>query len=136
MNPNPAAPNRQQSTNWQGHALARYVFPYDIGFAANFRAQSGFAYARILTANLPNAGTTRFFETNIDQNRSDTTPILDFRLDKAFKMNRYKVTLMFDIFNATNSNAITNFILTSGQFNRIIATLDPRTAQFALRLDF
>ena len=46
------------------------------------------------------------------------------------------MTGMFDLFNSLNSNAVTNFILTSGQFNRIIATLDPRTAQVAVRLDF
>ena len=117
--------------------IARYSFKYDIGVAANLRAQSGFGYARVLTANLPNAGTTRFFEEDLDSNRSDTTPILDFRVDKAFKLGgKYRITAMFDLFNATNSNAVTNFIMTSGSFNKIIATLDPRTAQFAFRLDF
>jgi hypothetical protein len=141
MDVNPAVPNRQKSQNWQGRLIARYTFKYDIGVAANLRAQSGYAYAPILSASLPNAGTTRFFATNIDANKSDTTPILDFRVDKAFRVGKYRFTGMFDLFNSLNSNAVTNFILTQGSnptngFNKIIATLDPRTAQFGLRFDF
>jgi carboxypeptidase family protein len=141
MDPNPAVGVRQQSTNWQGRAIARYEFKGDIGVAANLRAQSGYAFAEVLSAPLPNAGTTRFFAQDIDNNRSDTTPILDFRVDKAFKVgSRMKITGMFDLFNSLNSNAVTNFILTSGSatsgFNKIIATLDPRTAQIGFRLDF
>ena len=136
MDVNPAVPNRQKSQNWQGRLIARYTFKYDIGVAANLRAQSGYAYSEILSASLPNAGTTRFFATNIDANKSDTTPILDFRVDKAFRFGKYRFTGMFDLFNSLNSNAVTNFILTSGQYNKIIATLDPRTAQFGLRFDF
>jgi len=137
LNPNPSVSNRQKSTNWQGRLIARYVFPYDIGFAANLRAQSGYAYARVIAnVALPNAGTTRFFAENIQNNRSDTVPILDFRLDKAVHIGRYKVTGLFDLFNSLNSNAVTNFVLTNGNFNQIIATLDPRVAQFAIRFDF
>jgi hypothetical protein len=137
LNPNPSVSNRQESTNWQGRAMARYVFKYDIGAAANLRAQSGFAYARIVSdVALPNAGTLRFYQEDIKNNRSDTVPILDFRVDKAFPLGRYKVSALFEIFNVTNSNAITNFVLTNGSYNRVIATLDPRTAQFGLRFDF
>jgi hypothetical protein len=141
MNPNPAVSTRQKSTNWQGRAIARYEFKYNVGVAANLRAQSGFAYAEILSAALPNAGTTKFFAEDINNNRSDTTPILDFRVDKGFRFgSHYRITGMFDLFNSLNSNAVTNFILTSGSatngFNKIIATLDPRTAQVGIRLDF
>jgi outer membrane receptor protein involved in Fe transport len=142
MDVNPLVANRQKSTNWQGRAIARYEFKGDVGVAANLRAQSGYAYAEVLSAPLPNAGTTRFFAQDINNNRSDTTPILDFRVDKSFKMGgHYRITGMFDLFNSLNSNAVTNFILTSGSnatngYNKIIATLDPRTAQFGLRLDF
>ncbi|HEX7136857.1 MAG TPA: carboxypeptidase regulatory-like domain-containing protein, partial [Vicinamibacterales bacterium] len=81
MDVNPAVGNRQKTTNWQGRAIARYEFKYDIGFAANLRAQSGFGYAEVLSAPLPNAGTTRFFAQDLSNNKSDTTPILDFRVD-------------------------------------------------------
>jgi len=79
----------------------------------------------------------RFYDQDIKNNRSDTVPILDFRLDKAFQIGRYKVTGMFDAFNLANSAAVTNFNLTNGaSYNQIIAALDPRTFQLGLRFDF
>jgi hypothetical protein len=133
----PTVPVRQKSTNWQGRVLARYVFPFEIGAAANVRVQSGYAYAPIYQTTLPNAGTVRFFAANIDSNRSDTVPILDLRADKAFRIGKYRFTGMADLFNATNSNAVTNFTMINGaNFNKIIAALDPRTFQFGVRFDF
>jgi TonB dependent receptor len=136
-NASPTVPNRQKSTNWQGRAIARYVFKYDIGAAVNMRVQSGFAYSRIWSAALPIAGTVRVFSDNIENNRSDTVPILDLRVDKAFRIGRYRFTGMADLFNVTNSNAVTNFVLVNGaNYNKINATLDPRTFQVGIRFDF
>jgi hypothetical protein len=134
----PAVPNRQKSTNWNYRLLGRYEFPYQLGFGVNWRVQSGWPYARRITATLPNAGTVRFFVEPIERNRSDTVSILDFRLDKAFALNsRSKITVFGDIYNVLNSNPVTNFNLLNGsQFNRIVATLDPRTAQIGARLEF
>ena len=48
-----------------------------------------------------------------------------------------KLTGMFDLFNALNTNAVTNFNLVNGsKFNLINATVDPRTAQVGIRLAF
>jgi hypothetical protein len=133
----PEVSNRQESTNWQARAFGRYVFPYEVGVAANVRAQSGWQWARLVTVGLPNAGTQTFFLERIDRNRSDTATLLDFRVDKAFLFDRYRLTLMFDLYNTLNSNAVTNFNLNNGaRFNEIIATLDPRTAVVGIRFDF
>lgn len=133
----PTVPNRQRSTNWQGRLMGRYVFPRDLGAAVNLRMQSGFAYSRLITISLTNAGTQTFFAEDISNNRSDRTAILDIRVDKAFKVGRYRFTGMLDLFNALNSNAVTNFNLANGSaYNKIIATLDPRTAQIGIRFDF
>jgi hypothetical protein len=41
------------------------------------------------------------------------------------------------VYNVTNSNAVTNFFLTSGAtFNRIIAAFNPRTIQLGIRVSF
>jgi hypothetical protein len=133
----PLVSNRQKSNNWQGRAIARYLFKGDIGVAANYRVQSGFAFSRIIAVSLKNAGSTRFYDQDIKNNRSDTVPILDLRIDKAFRVGRYKLTGMLDAFNLANSNAVTNFNLINGaSFNQVIATLDPRTVQFGVRFDF
>lgn len=138
QNVNPAVSNRQESTNWQARLLGRYVFPYELGVSANVRAQSGWQYSRLLRVALPNAGTQTFFAEDIDNNRSDEVVIVDLRADKAFTFGgRYRVTLMADLFNALNSNAVSNFNLLNGsQFNRIIATLDPRTLMLGARFGF
>jgi len=103
----------------------------------NLRVQSGFAYAPIYTTVLPVAGTVRFFSANTENNRSDTVPIIDLRGDKAVTIGKYRFTLMADLFNVANSNAVTNFTLVNGaNYNRIIAALDPRTFQVGIRFDF
>jgi transposase len=59
------------------------------------------------------------------------------RLDKSFRLGRYTLSGMLDVFNVMNSNAVTNFVLTNGpSFGQIISALDPRTAQVALRIAF
>jgi hypothetical protein len=137
QNVNPTVPNRQKSTNWQGRLMGRYAFPYQLGLAVNLRAQSGWPYARLVQVALPNAGTQTFLMDDIRNNRSDNAVLLDLRVDKAFRIGGYKVSVMGDLFNALNSNAVTNFFLTNGaNYNKIIATLDPRTAQLGLRLEF
>jgi hypothetical protein len=130
--------NLQKSSNWTARTMGRYVFPWDVGVGVNLRVQSGWPYARRLQASLPNAGTVFFFAEPIDNNRSEVVPILDFRVDKAFRFaDRYRITLMADLFNAMNSNSVTNFVLLNGtNFNRIVATLDPRTFMVGGRFDF
>jgi hypothetical protein len=133
----PAVPNRQNSTNWTGRLMGRYVFPYDMGAAVNLRLQSGWMWARLISAALPNAGTQVFFMENIENNRSDATALLDLRWDKSFRFGKYRVMAMADLFNVMNSNSVINFNLTNGaNFNRINATLDPRTFMLGFRFDF
>jgi len=136
-NVRPDVPNRQKTSNWQTRIAARYVFKYDIGAAVNYRVQSGYGFARVIPVTLPNAGTASYFYEDLDNNYSDTVPILDFRVDKTFRFDRFRLGVMLDLFNATNSNAVSNFVLTNGTaYNRIVATLDPRTAQIAVRFEF
>jgi hypothetical protein len=138
QNVRPEVPNRQQTTNWQTRLAARYVFRYDVGVGVNYRVQSGYGFTRIIPFNLPNAGTVQFFYDNLDNQYSDTVPILDLRVDKTFvTRGRYKLGVNFDVYNALNSNPVSNFNITNGtQYDRIIATLDPRTAQVGFRFAF
>jgi hypothetical protein len=134
----PEVSNRQDNSNWQARVLGRYVFPFQIGLGVNWRAQSGWQYARLLRVVLPNAGTQTFFAENIENNRSDMVSLLDFRVDKAFTFGgKYRFTVMAELFNSMNTNAVSNFNLLNGsQYDRIIATLDPRTFQLGFRFDF
>jgi hypothetical protein len=67
---NPNAPNRQKTTMYHAQLAGRYTFPYDVGFAANYRFQSGFPYAFIVPdgsvpLNICNFECS-FFSTNLD----------------------------------------------------------------------
>jgi len=127
----------QKTTTWDAHLSARYEFKYDIGVAVNYSGQSGWPYARIITAKLPNAGNVAFFSSDLDNARNDNIQLLAIRLDKSFTINKVKITGMLDLFNALNTNAVTNFNIVNGsKFNLINATVDPRTAQVGLRLSF
>jgi len=134
---NPAVPNRQTSSNWQFHMSGRYQLPYQIGVGGNVQVQSGWPYARLVPVSLPNAGTQTFFAENIADNRSDTVPLVGVRVDRSFPYGAHRVQVMLDLFNLLNSNAITNFALVNGAtYDKIIATLQPRTVQLGVRLEF
>ncbi len=140
LNPNPAVSNRQETTVYHLAMMGRYVFPWEIGFAANYRFQSGFPFARIIsdgtTTPILNATPSPFFVEDLKNNRSDNVHLLNFRVDKAFTVGKMKITGMFDLYNVLNTNPVTNFNLYSGGFGDIIAVLDPRVAQVGIRVAF
>jgi outer membrane receptor protein involved in Fe transport len=131
--------NRQKNTNWQARLLGRYEVPVaGVGLGGNVRVQSGYPYAPVANIRLANAGTVNVFVDNIDSTHADTAALLDLRIDRSFTVTKSaKITGMLDVYNLANSNAVTNFFLTSGTtYNRIIAALNPRTLQFGLRFTF
>lgn len=143
LTPNPAVPNRQETTVWHYQFLGRYTFPKDIGVAANWRVQSGFPYSPYVTdgdtspgLNLSNFGAP-FFIQNLSENRSDNVSLLNLRADKAFQIGKFKFTGMLDVYNVLNQDAVTNFNLALGPgYKGVIAALDPRVFQAGLRLEF
>ncbi len=137
FNVNPAVDTLQQTTTWDAHLSARYTFAYDIGAAVNFSGQSGWPYSRYVSVRLPNAGTRNVWLSNLSDNRADNIYLLALRVDKAFTVDKLKLTAMLDLFNALNSNAVTNFNIANGaRFNQINATVDPRTLEVGFRVEF
>ncbi len=141
VNPNPAVSNRQKTTMYHFQAMGRYTLPYEVGFAVNYRYQSGFNYSEIIadgdTKPGLNVSPSPFFVQNLDQNRSDNVSLLNFRVDKGFTFGgHYKLTGILDLYNVLNANPVTNFSVTNGNFGQIIAVLDPRVMQVAARFEF
>ena len=141
VNANPSVPNRQKTTMYHFQAMGRYTLPYEVGFAVNYRYQSGFNYSEVIadgnTTPGLNISPSPFFVQNLDQNRSDNVSLMNIRVDKGFTFSgHYKITGIFDLYNVLNANPVTNFSLTNGNFGSIISVLDPRVAQVALRLEF
>lgn len=128
----------QNSTNWGFKAASRYEAGHGIGLAGTLRVQSGYPWAPIHRASLPRVGTVPFFLENVENNRSETTAVIDFRIDKAFRFaDRYTVTVLADVYNLLNSNAETNFNMRTGSnFNRIVEWLGGRTLKLGFRFQF
>lgn len=131
-------PHLQDLTNWQGKAAARYVMPYDIGLAGTLRYVSGFPWAPLLTVGVGNVGNQTIFLDNLDNRRSDTVTILDFRLDKAVALgDSAEIQLMVDFFNALNNTSETNFVMSAGSTHRKpIEWIQGRTIGLSARLTF
>ena len=78
-----------------------------------------------------------FFTKNLDQNRSESVNLLNFRIDKAVPIQgRFKASVMLDIYNVLNADPVTNFNLNVTSPRTVIAVLDPRVFQLGFRLEF
>lgn len=120
------------------HLSANYEFPYQIGVGATFLIQSGWNYARIISVNLPNAGSQEFWMNDLSTNRSQNVPQLNLRFSKAFNIpGGHRFSAMLDLYNLLNANPITNFqILNGSRYNQVINLLSPRTLELGLRFEF
>jgi hypothetical protein len=138
-NPNRRRLGRQETTYWNYKLVGRYVFPYEIAVSSSYKLQSGFNWARAISVPLENAGSEEILAEPVNSNRTENVNILDFRLEKSFRISSRggRFTGMVDIFNITNANPITNFrVVTGPRFKEVISLLDPRIVRFGVRYDF
>jgi Carboxypeptidase regulatory-like domain len=139
---NPAAPNRQKTTGYGAQLAGHYTFNYNIGVGLNYRFQSGFPYSPIVPDGTVGLNVCNFncafFAQNLDQNRSESVNLMNFRIDKSFPLGgTRKATLMLDIYNLLNADPVTNFNLNQGaSYKTVIAVLDPRVFQMGFRFEF
>jgi hypothetical protein len=136
--PNQRRLGPHSQTWWNFKVVGRYELPLGFATGVSYKLQSGYNWARIISVGLPNAGSESVFAEPLDANRAPNVGILDVRLDKSFSLPRAgEVTLIADLFNATNSNVVTNARNTSGtRFKEVISVLDPRVFRFGVRYSF
>ena len=137
--PNQRTLGKQKHTYYNFKLLGRYEFPLGFSAAASYKFQSGFNWARSISVQFPNAGAETVFAEPLDANRAPNVHILDFRAEKSFALGgrRGRITALLDVFNALNSEAVTNFRNTSGtRYKELIALLDPRAIRLGLRYQF
>jgi hypothetical protein len=135
--PNQRLFGRERSTLWNYKLIGRYVFPYDIGVSASYKLQSGRNWGRTISVSLPNAGSETVRVERVNAQRAPNVGIFDIRFDKSFTLKQGgRLTAMVDIFNATNSDVVTNFRITTVRYKEIIALLDPRVVRLGIRWDF
>ena len=128
---------RQDSTFWNFKVVGRYVFPNEVGLSTSFKLQSGYNYARSISARLPNAGSERIHATPIADNRAQNVGIWDIRVDYTFFLGaRTRFTVMGDVYNLLNANPVVNFRAFSGsRYREVISLLDPRVFRVGVRFE-
>ena len=87
-----------------------YVFPLGINLTAHFHAITGRSWeTRYRTSRLAQGRVTFRTEAN-GSHHYDIAPILDMRLEKTFTFaGRYRLGLMFDVFNLFNNDTVTSW---------------------------
>jgi len=135
------APNRQKTTMYHAQLSGHYSFPGEVGVGVNYRFQSGFPYSLIIPDGTVDLNVCNFncafFATNMDQNRSESVNLLNFRIDKSVPISgTFNASVMLDIYNVLNADPVTNFNLNVTSPRNVIAVLDPRVFQLGFRLEF
>ncbi len=128
----------QDSATWGFKVAGHFILPADIGLGVNAQINSGWNYARLANPRFPNIGSNiRVFVENIENNRSDTVPLVNIRLDKRFALPHGTFTLMGDLYNILNSNNVLNWQLRTGStYGDVIQALDPMTFMLGLRYEY
>jgi outer membrane receptor protein involved in Fe transport len=137
-NPNQRRFGRQDQTFWNFKIVGRYEFGWGVAAGVSYKLQSGYNWARVISVPFPVSGNVNVPAEPLDSNRTANVSILDFRAEKSFKLGTAgKVALLFDVFNATNSDVVTNARNTSGpRFKEVISVLDPRVFRFGVRYTY
>jgi hypothetical protein len=140
----PLTPNAEINTSdreweWSAKLSGVYLFPLQIMTSANFEHRSGYPWARRvrftggqtipnITLNVEPIGTRRLPHTNQ----------LDLRVEKTFDLvNRHRVAVRMNVFNALNANEVLSVVRLSGAtFGLPTAITPPRIAEFSMSYTF
>ncbi len=132
-----------------------YILPFDIAFNVHFRAVTGTAWAqrfRTSTRYAPGKyfgqGRITFYTEPRGSRHYDMQKILDFRLEKIFTLAaKYRLGLMFDVFNLFNADTITSwgtrigYDWNEGEYpstdgHELYGIVNPRQIRLGIRLMF
>jgi hypothetical protein len=104
------------------------------------RMQSGQPFGRTFLAGTANGVnySQRILAEPIDTRKQDNIVILDFRTEKGFKtFGGKKLSVLFDLYNITNSDAASNIQWGAGASFLLPSTIiGPRIARFGLKYDW
>jgi hypothetical protein len=139
--PNALINNADNNWEWLARASGAYNFRWDVLVAMNFESRSGTAYARqalftggqtipSITLNVEPIGSQRLPEVNL----------VDFRIEKAISLTpsqKHKAIVRLNIFNALNTNAVTNIGMVSGaSYGLAQAIVPPRIFELSATYRF
>jgi hypothetical protein len=114
------------------------VLPAQVSLSANFGHESGAPEARqVLFRGGQQTPTMVLNVEPIGSLRLPNTNVLDIRVDKAFLLQRHRVALRVNLYNALNANAVLTRTLRSGAaYLRPTSILAPRIVEVGLTYAF
>jgi len=148
----PITPNGAQAKSefsfWNFKLSGTWEPGYGIRLTPVFKAQQGYPYGRVFTANT--GGISQNFQAEpIDAHRMETVKQVDFRAEKRFRLKgRVNFNVLFDLFNVMNANTELNVRGTTGTltisetgttipaFGTPTTILPPRIARISGRLSW
>ncbi|HOW85602.1 MAG TPA: TonB-dependent receptor [Candidatus Aminicenantes bacterium] len=126
-----------------------YVLPFDISLTGYFWAITGEAWTTRILTEAFNQGQITFFTEERGSHHYPMEKILNLRLEKIFTLaKKYRLGLMFDVFNVFNDDTITSWgtrigydWFTSGVYpstdgHRLRSISTPRNARLGVRFMF
>jgi hypothetical protein len=139
FNPNTEIFAADHTREWLGRISGAYTFPANVQVSANFEHRSGTPFARqvsvrggqqipSLTVNVEPIGTRRLPNLNL----------LHLRVEKSFALaQRHRLSLRFNIYNATNVNTVLTATTLSGpNFLQPTSIAPPRLAELGAAYNF
>jgi hypothetical protein len=127
---------QEQTTLYNYKLIGRYTLPFDIGLSGSWKLQSGAQWGRTVSVRFPGDGTRTVRVEPLNANRAPAVSILDFRVDKSFRMRGTRLTAMLDIFNIANYGTVTGFRQTTVNYQEVTGILDPRVVRFGVKFNF
>jgi hypothetical protein len=127
-----------ENWRWDFKLASSYTAPYDINVAAFYTALSGEPQRRTYTfRGLPQSGTLTLPMEALGAQKLPDQHVVNFRLGKLFRIGRYRLEPMADLFNALNANTVTSRSFVSGpNYGTINTILLPRTIRLGTTLTF
>jgi hypothetical protein len=135
-NPNESTFN--EFTNWNAKFSGTVEAAWGLRVTPVLKLQSGAPYGRFfVTATNYNPGQIILVEP-IGTRRQETVSVVDFRVEKQLRLlDRARVGLFLDVFNALNANTAVNIAWGSGaSFEKAATVLGPRIAKFGVKFDW
>jgi hypothetical protein len=128
------------NARWLMKLSGRYTFPGDINGAGFYNGRQGYPFPQyIQTPNRANgAGREEVLLDRLGEVRLDNLHMVDFRLDKVFRLGNRSLTPTFEIFNLTNANTVLaiNRNQAASNANTISGIVAPRVIRFGLQVRF
>ena len=114
-----------------------YMFDFGLSLSGFYRLAAGFPYTReLVVAGLPQGPINVFAEPR-GESRSDTSNVLDLRLEQEFNLSAVggsRIGLIFDVFNLFNSAAIVDYgRITGVDYDNPRAVQKPRLIRLGAR---